>query len=282
MRFTFVRVNSLNHFAILDDGVKIGDIETNGVYPNEAGYFQETSFIAPVSDADCDAVENAFTDFAKTSDAIFGSIIQLEGVSAEHLMHIYNALINGYYHLTISDFDKAEDLSDRCLDWLRHTDFFTAPASTKYHDDFEHGLLLHSIRVYNNVIDLLRTDHFSRSLSLKDQYDALLSALVHDWCKINLYEKYLKNVKNEDTGKWEQQVAYRYKDTAVPLGHGTTSMFMAGKFFRLSIAQACAIRWHMGAYQVSEPIKNDLFRANETMPMNYLIQFADQMSIVHF
>ena len=279
MRFTFVRENSLNHFSILDDGVKIGDLTYNGDYPLDQ---HDISFTDAVSDDVCDAAENAFMDFAKTSDAIFGSAIPLEGVSAEHLMHIYSALINGYYHLTISDFDKAEDLSDRCLDWLGHTDFFTAPASTKYHDDFEHGLLLHSIRVYNNVIDLLRTDHFSRSLSLKDQYDALLAALVHDWCKIGLYEKYMKNVKNEDTGKWEQQVAYRYKDTAVPLGHGTTSMFMAGKFFRLSIAQACAIRWHMGAYQVSEPIKNDLFRANETMPMNYLIQFADQMSIVHF
>lgn len=279
MRFTFVRENSLNHFSILDDGVKIGDLTYNGDYPLDQ---HDISFTDAVSDDVCDAAENAFTDFAKTSDAIFGSAIPLEGVSAEHLMHIYSALINGYYHLTISDFDKAEDLSDRCLDWLGHTDFFTAPASVKYHDDFEHGLLLHSIRVYNNVIDLLRTDHFSRSLSLKDQYDALLAALVHDWCKIGLYEKYLKNVKNEDTGRWEQQVGYRYKDTAVPLGHGTTSMFMASKFFKLSIAQACAIRWHMGAYQVSEPIKNDLFRANETMPMNYLIQFADQMSIVHF
>ena len=282
MRFTFIRENSLNHFAILDDGVKIGDIKTNGVYPNEAGYFQETSFISPASDADCDAVENEFADYAKLPDIVFGSIIPLADVSAEFLQDVYEELICGYFHLTEQDDEKADALSERCIKWLETTDFFTAPASTKYHDDFEHGLLLHSIRVYNNVIDLLRTDHFSRSLSLKDQYDALLAALVHDWCKIGLYEKYMKNVKNEDTGKWEQQIAYRYKDTAVPLGHGTTSMFMAGKFFRLSIAQACAIRWHMGAYQVSEPIKNDLFRANETMPMNYLIQFADQMSIVHF
>lgn len=279
MRFTFVRENSLNHFTILDDGVKIGDLTHNGVYPLDQ---HDISFTDAVSDEICDAAENAFTDFAKTSDVIFGSIIPLEGVSAEHLMSIYNALINGYYHLTVSDFDKAEDLSDRCLDWLGHTDFFTAPASTKYHDDFEHGLLMHSIRVYNNVIDLLRTNHFSRSHNLREQYDALLCALVHDWCKIGLYDKYLKNVKNEETGRWEQQTAYRHKDAAVLLGHGTTSMFMASKFFKLSIAQACAIRWHMGAYQVSDPIKNDLFRANETIPMNYLIQFADQMSIVHF
>ena len=279
MRFTFVRENSLNHFTILDDGVKIGDLNHSGVYPLDQ---HDISFTDAVSDEICDAAENAFTDFAKTSDAIFGSIIPLEGVSAEHLMSIYNALINGYYHLTVSDFDKAEDLSGRCLDWLGHTDFFTAPASTKYHDDFEHGLLMHSIRVYNNVIDLLRTNHFSRSHNLRGQYDALLAALVHDWCKIGLYEKYLKNVKNEETGRWERQTAYRHKDAAVLLGHGTTSMFMASKFFKLSIAQACAIRWHMGAYQVSDPIKNDLFRANETIPMNYLIQFADQMSIVHF
>lgn len=279
MRFTFTRENSLNHFSILDDGVKIGDLTHNGAYPLDQ---HDISFTDAVSDEICDAVENAFTDFAKLPDIIFGSIIPLAGVSAEFLQDVYEELICGYFHLTEQDDEKADALSERCIKWLETTDFFTAPASTKYHDDFEHGLLLHSIRVYNNVIDLLRTDHFSRSLSLRDQYDALLAALVHDWCKIGLYEKYLKNVKNEDTGKWEQQVAYRYKDTAVPLGHGTTSMFMAGKFFRLSIAQACAIRWHMGAYQVSEPIKNDLFRANETMPMNYLIQFADQMSIVHF
>lgn len=275
----FIRDGSLDHFNIACDLEKIGDVVTNCVYPLSQ---QEISFIRPMSDSDCEDVEHAFIEYSRCTDAIFGSIIPLEDVSAESLRQIYCQLINGYYHLTVDDFDKAETLSGRCLDWLEKTDFFVAPASTKYHDDFEHGLLLHSLRVYNNVIDLLQTDHFSRSLNLREQYDALLAALVHDWCKIGLYEKYLKNVKNETTGKWEQQTAYRHKDTAIPLGHGTTSMFMSQKFFRLSIEQATAIRWHMGVYQVSETEKPDLFRANESMPMMFLLQFADQMSIVHF
>ena len=40
--------------------------------------------------------------------------------------------------------DGLEDL----LSWLQKSDFFTAPASTKYHGAYEGGLCEHSMDVY--------------------------------------------------------------------------------------------------------------------------------------
>ena len=189
----------------------------------------------------------------------------------------YDALIAGYF-FTLYDDEKAEKMTDRCLEWLHGTDFFTAPASTQYHDSFEGGLVYHSINVYNKMLELLLVPSFGK-VSWKD---ALITALVHDWCKIGLYESYFRNVKNDVTGQWEQVKSFRHAKTQIPMGHGTTSMFMANKFIKLSTEQALAIRWHMGVYQVSDTEKPDLFRSNEAYPMVYLLQFADQLSITEY
>ena len=40
-------------------------------------------------------------------------------------------------------------------EWLDVTDFFTAPASTKFHDDFPGGLVAHSIAVYRELTKII-------------------------------------------------------------------------------------------------------------------------------
>lgn len=168
----------------------------------------------------------------------------------------------------------------KCLDWLRTTDFYTCPASTIYHDAVPGGLVSHSLRVVCRILDLIKTDAFSNSVKIED---AILVALVHDWCKIGLYDSYNKNVKNENTGKWEQVAAYRYKDNPMTiLGHGVSSMFLAQKFFRISTEEALAIRWHMGWTRVVDSEMNELQHANEMYPLVHLLQFADQLAIVNY
>lgn len=165
-----------------------------------------------------------------------------------------------------------------CISYLESTDFFFAPASTQYHEAYANGLLEHTLKVYNEIISLMKLDKFN-NVSL---ISAVLCALSHDWCKIGNYESYKKNVKDETTGKWRQEDAYRKNMRGVPLGHGTTSMMLAQKFFGLTTDEALAIRWHMGAWYVCDSELSELQLANETYPLVHLLQFADQLAIVNY
>lgn len=176
--------------------------------------------------------------------------------------------------------DMCWPLVEKCISWLRSTDFYVAPSSTRYHDAFKGGLCKHTLNVVGNVKDLMKLDKWKDLVSLSS---AILVALVHDWCKINLYESYTRNVKNEQTGVWEKQLAYKTKDDPMMnLGHGVSSMYLAQSFFKLSIDESLAIRWHMGEYNVADNEMNDLHRANEKYPIVQLLQFADRLSIVQY
>lgn len=176
------------------------------------------------------------------------------------------------------DVDRAKQVVTRIIAWLESTDFYTAPASTQYHESFLGGLCYHTLKVASNALDLCKVEKFNAV----NEFDAVLVALMHDWCKINFYEPYKRNVKNESTGTWESVTAFRYRGAQVPLGHGVTSMFLAQKFFQLSVDECAALRWHMGAWRVCESEHSELQSANENYPLVHLIQFADQLSITNY
>lgn len=169
----------------------------------------------------------------------------------------------------------------RVLQWLDGTDFYIAPASTKWHDSFKGGLLLHSLTVAARIIEIAEVSVYSNKVHLED---AILCALVHDWCKINKYEQFMRNQKNEETGQWEKVPSYKYReDIMVPLGHGEASMYIAMKMFNLSQEEAVAIRNHMGKWAADNSYNiTDLQYANENYPLNLLLQFADQIACVKF
>lgn len=173
------------------------------------------------------------------------------------------------------------------IEWLRTTDFYTSPASTKYHDASVGGLLNHSLEVYNQLVGLRSVPKFKQVVE-EQWYSAVFSALVHDWCKIGRYESYLKNVKNPDTGIWEQVPAYKYReDSKVRFGHGTQSLIMAmqlcnSRYTSLTFEEMAAIRWHMDNWDMSTYDTDDLTRCNEKIPMVRMIQFADQLSITTY
>lgn len=165
------------------------------------------------------------------------------------------------------------------ITWLRGTDFYTCPASTKYHESFHGGLLLHTLRVYNKMIEL----HQLKSFSKVDLGSATLVALTHDWCKIGRYESYLKNEKNKTTGQWEEKLAYKVSDKSLGLGHGPQSLMMISQFCTSSLStltfdEMAAIRWHMYTYDVTSYDINDLNRCQNKIPLVTLTQFADQLA----
>ena len=175
------------------------------------------------------------------------------------------------------DSSRIISMYDSCEDWLKNkTDFCYAPASTQYHDSEKGGLIKHSLRVYNNICDLWKTDKFMNI----DIYNAVLVALVHDWCKIGLYEQYSKNVK--ENGSWKAVDAYKRSTPKFPFGHGEASMYLAERWFNLSLEEALAVRWHMGKWYTNDVLDNDLQTANENYPLVLMLQFADQLSIVNY
>ena len=131
--------------------------------------------------------------------------------------------------------------ADRLLEWLQTTDFFTAPASTRYHCACAGGLVQHSVNVY----EVMMEKHFDPACDNAESF--ALCALLHDVCKAQFYKVSTRNVKNEQTGQWEKVPYYTIED-AFPYGHGEKSVFLIERFVRLKPAEATATRWHMGGF----------------------------------
>ncbi|MDR3249305.1 MAG: hypothetical protein LBT39_11025 [Treponema sp.] len=140
---------------------------------------------------------------------------------------------------------------DKLWDLLAHlereTDFYTAPASTRFHGAQPCGLIRHSLLVLANGIKLV-------PVMLDDGVDTYflaVSCLFHDLCKVNMYEQKLRNVKNEKTGEWEKEPFYSVKQDYIAYGHGIESLLRIAKFIELPESWKHAVRWHMGAYDIS-------------------------------
>ena len=151
--------------------------------------------------------------------------------------------------------------------FLESTDFFTAPASAKYHEDYEGGLVEHSINVYNALSKLNK----ELNLGFTDESVAIIS-LLHDLCKIGYYKVEYRNRKNEQ-GKWEQYPFYTTED-AFPYGHGEKSVYMITQCMDLTYEEVMAIRWHMGAYSGQQDW-NYIGAAYEKYPFAMMLHFAD-------
>ena len=166
--------------------------------------------------------------------------------------------------------------SDRLLKWLLSSDFFTCPASTKYHLACEEGLLQHSLHVYYRLKEEVEHTDWAALGSEKPSDETIaITALLHDVCKVNFYKADTKNVKNKDTGKWEQ-VPYYTIDDQLPYGHGEKSVMIVSSFMHLTREETFAIRWHMGGFDDS--VKGGSYALNgayNMFPLCLLISVAD-------
>lgn len=164
--------------------------------------------------------------------------------------------------------------ADKLLDYLcsRNCDFFTAPASTKFHCSYEGGLCEHSLNVYDCLKSYLETDRAKEKfgLSFSDETIAIVS-LLHDVCKTNTYKVSTRNKKDEN-GVWIQVPYYEYDD-ALPYGHGEKSVYIISGFMRLTREEAMAIRWHMGFS--GEEDKKLVGNALRAYPLALALNIAD-------
>ncbi len=134
---------------------------------------------------------------------------------------------------------------ENLLAWLSDSDFFTAPASTKYHGSYEGGLLEHSLNVYDCLKCAVDTERFFPRNAYSDE-TITISALFHDVCKVNLYVKGYRNVK--ENGQWTQKEIFE-ADEKFPCGdHSDKSIIILQNFIRLLPDEILAIRAHMGGY----------------------------------
>ena len=164
--------------------------------------------------------------------------------------------------------------SDRLLDYLENKcDFFTAPASTRFHCAYEGGLCEHSLNVYDCLKSYLETDRAKTTFGLEFSEESVaIVSLLHDVCKTNTYRVSQRNVKNDETGKWEKVPYYDYNDT-LPYGHGEKSVYIVSGFMRLTRDEAMAIRWHMG-FSGTEDQKL-VGNALRMYPLAMALMFAD-------
>lgn len=167
--------------------------------------------------------------------------------------------------------------ADKLLEFIcsPSSDFFTAPASARYHSAYEGGLCEHSLNVYDCLVDYLSRDKAKTKYGLNytDETIAIVS-LLHDICKMNVYKPGFRNVKNEQ-GKWEQVPTFEFDDK-LPYGHGEKSVYMITPFMKLTREEAFAIRYHMGFSGASSQVEiNNVSKAFEMFPLAFALSTAD-------
>lgn len=257
--------NAVGTLYVSDDGEEIQDM-----YEEYEGREEE--------------IFDDFDRFKSRPESAVGEKFYADDKNIDEMINLYEELLLGT--AMIRNFDKVREdeegfihrFEEKCLRWLRKSDFYQAPASTVYHESCVGGLLHHSLRVLAEIYDLASLPKFN-SVSFESM---TLVALTHDWCKIGLYNVDYRNAKNDD-GVWEKVPYFkRNNNHFMPLGHGVTSMYEVQKFFSLSLEEACAIRHHMGVWNCHEAEYNDLQEANHRFPLVHMLQFADQLSIVRY
>ena len=159
--------------------------------------------------------------------------------------------------------------SELLLDWITGTDFFTAPASTRFHGDYEGGLVEHSVNVWRELIRLLKA---YPEIKTSAETAAIIS-LLHDLCKIGCYKTEMRNVK--DGANWVRRPFYKFEEDFCYGGHGAKSVFLIQRFMPLSDEEAVAVNCHMGFADRSSG-DYSLGNAYEHYPLAWLLHVADE------
>ena len=169
--------------------------------------------------------------------------------------------------------------ADKLLKYLKDdTDFFKAPASTRFHGNHEGGLAEHSVKVYLRFVKMLKAEHGDDYFKVNPKMaeSAAIIALLHDICKTDYYKVEMRNVK--EGSEWVKKPYYAVED-ALPYGHGEKSVYMISGYMKLSREEAMAINWHMGAYDDRNSkgnyILNEVF---QKFPLALLFHIADLMT----
>lgn len=161
------------------------------------------------------------------------------------------------------------DGMNNLINFIEKTDFYTAPASTRFHGSYDGGLLEHSMKVY----EILKHKVEHSIMNIEVPEDTLkIVALLHDICKVNYYKVDYRNAKNE-SGVWEKVPYYTVDDT-IPYGHGEKSVMMLTEYIKLTSEEKYCIRWHMGFTEPKEQYTT-IGIAFKKYPLALLLHEAD-------
>ena len=163
--------------------------------------------------------------------------------------------------------------ADALLDYLEHkSDFFTSPASARYHGAYEGGLCDHSVNVYHCLTEYLARERVQELYGVEVAGESVaVAALLHNLCKVGCYRQGTRNVKGPD-GKWQAVPTFYYEDK-LPYGHGEKSVYIISGFMKLKREEAMAIRWHMGFS--GEEDKRLVGQAFQQYPLAFALSVAD-------
>lgn len=172
--------------------------------------------------------------------------------------------------LAIANNIKRDGIDD-LLAYCENSDFFTAPASTRYHESYEGGLVEHSLKVYDQLKKLIEC----YGLDVSEETIAIV-ALFHDICKAECYDVEMRNVKDKQTKSWYEAPFYVFNEKKKFGGHGSKSVFICMYYMRLTFEEATAINCHMG------PNGTDFscMDAYRQYPLAFLLHAADMAATV--
>ena len=186
--------------------------------------------------------------------------------------------------------------SAELLKWLKKSDFFTAPASSRFHLSRPGGLVEHSVNVYERLKQLCECEALNDPSFVEPSPETIaVIGLLHDVCKIGVYIQSTRNQKSYDPAKiaaanpyqvkhdqlgdfiWESIVGYQFDDP-IPYGHGEKSVYLISEFMKLTREEAFAIRFHMGAWTDSDYDKRNAGKAFDLYPLALFTHLADMMA----
>ena len=155
-------------------------------------------------------------------------------------------------------------LSTEFCDWLEYNNFFTAPASTKYHGNYEGGLFDHSLLVMETLVKLTKQNN----LTWQREESPYIVGILHDLCKVDNYLNF--------ADEWEKPV-YEYNKDTLLKGHGEKSVMMIASHMQLTEEEVMCIRYHMGAFTDKEEW-SDYTRAIHKYPNVLWTHHADMIA----
>ena len=175
------------------------------------------------------------------------------------------------------------DGMDKLIEFIRKSDFYTAPASTRYHSCHEGGLLEHSLNVYDCLMAKKNNPTWKEVFDKISNEALIICALLHDTCKTYFYTTEFKNKKvYSDTGSksdaggrfdWVSVQSYGIDDK-FPYGHGEKSVMMISEYIKLTPVEKYSIRFHMGFSEPRE-MYNALGEAMRKYPLIIALNEAD-------
>ena len=172
---------------------------------------------------------------------------------------------------------------DDVIEELERLGFCSAPASAGHHLNVEGGLVQHSLNTCKAAFAIwegMKALEPSLDTEVKKE-SIIISALLHDVCKADIYKRSVKKRKNK-LGQWEDCEGYKVSYKDFPMGHGEKSLvviLLSG--LELYDDEMLAIRWHMGAWGLNQNSFEDVRNydtAQKEYPLVAIIHAADVMA----